>query len=61
MWQVVYIAPNRRRAEHMRDKLMEEGFLVKLQPLGAEESDGFQVLVPEGEALEVAEYLTQII
>lgn len=60
MWQVVYIAPNKRRAEHMRDKLTEEGFLVKLQPLGIEESDGFQVLVPEGEVLEVAEFITQI-
>ena len=61
MWQVVYIAPNKRRAELMRDKLTEEGFLVKLQPLGTEESDGFQVLVPEGEVLEVAEFITQII
>jgi hypothetical protein len=59
MWQVVYIASNKRKAESMRDKLTEEGFLVKVQPLGSEENEVFQILVPEGEAVEVAEYLSQ--
>lgn len=59
MWQVVYITSNRRKADSMKDKLTEEGFLVKIQPLGSDENDGFQILVPEGEAVEVAEYLSQ--
>lgn len=57
MWQVVYIANSKKKAEAMRDKLTEEGFLVKIQPLGSEDTDGFQLLVPEGEASDVAEFL----
>lgn len=59
MWQVIYIASNKRQAEHMRDKLMNEGFLVKIQPMGSDENESYQVLVPEGEATDVAEYLSQ--
>ena len=59
MWQVIYIASSKRQAEQLRDRLMNEGFLVKIQPMGSEESDSYQVLVPEGEAAEVVEYIAQ--
>lgn len=57
MWQVVFIAGNKRKAENMKDKLTQEGFLVKIEPMGSKETDGYQLLVPEGEAIEVTEYL----
>ncbi|AZR74620.1 hypothetical protein BBF96_15300 [Anoxybacter fermentans] len=59
MWQVVYIASNKKQAENMKNRLIQEGFLVKIEPMGSKESDGYQILVPEGEALEVADFLSQ--
>lgn len=59
VWQVVFISMNKKQAEHMKNTLTEEGFLVKIQPMGSLESDGYQILVPEGEAIEVTEFLTQ--
>ncbi len=59
MWQVVFITANKRQAEKMKNILTDEGFLVKIEPMGSKENDGYQLLVPEGEALEVAEFLNQ--
>lgn len=57
MWQVVFIAHSKKRAENMKDRLTQEGFLVKLQAMGSSDRDGYQLLVPAGEAEEVAEFL----
>ncbi|MGQ9512155.1 MULTISPECIES: glutamate decarboxylase [Thermodesulfitimonas] len=59
MWTVVYIAPTRKEAEKVRDFLVKEGLLVKLNLVGAgsENSQTYEVLVPEAEVEEALELL----
>lgn len=55
MWTVIYIAKNKKSAEKTEKLLIQEGMLVKLQPVSksADKGDGYyEVLVPEGEAEE---------
>ncbi len=59
MWKVVYIASNKEKADRMKERLTEEGFLVKVKPMGVNAYDGYQLLVPQSEAVEVAEFLSQ--
>jgi hypothetical protein len=49
MWQVVYIA-SKEEARTLRDRLVEEGFLVKLEAM---DESSYQIKVPESEAEEV--------
>ncbi|MCK4260888.1 MAG: glutamate decarboxylase [Halanaerobiales bacterium] len=59
MWKVVYIAPNKEKVDRMKNRLTEEGFWVKIEPMGFNAIDGYQLLVPQGEAIEVADFLSQ--
>lgn len=48
MWTVVYIAPNKKEAEKIRDLFLGEGLLVKLNEIITSEDDpAYEVLVPE--------------
>jgi hypothetical protein len=60
LWTVVYIAPNKRIAENLKDKLISEGFLVNLRPLGLPnggDSGSVEILVPESEVDEALEII----
>ena len=50
MWQVVYIA-SKEEALAIKDRLVKEGFLVKLEPM---DENSYQIKVPESEAEEVS-------
>ncbi len=60
MWTVIYIAPNEKTAERIKDKLTEEGFLVKLRQTNMVKQQ-FEILVPETELDEVQEVLKDIL
>jgi hypothetical protein len=62
MWQVVYISPNRVVAEQIKSLLTNEGLLVMLRPIGVPhlgDSGAVEVLVPETEAEEASQILTE--
>jgi len=62
MWTVVYISPNRVLAEQMKSLLANEGLLVMLRPVGVPhlgDSGTVEVLVPETEAEEASQILTE--
>lgn len=57
MWQVIYIT-NEKEANSIKDKLIEHGFLVKLEAM----DDGtIQIKVPQSEAEEVYQILSDTI
>ncbi len=61
MWTVVYIAPSTSAADKLRQVLTEEGLLVNLKTVEVD-GDGrgsIEVQVPEGEAEEAHEIITQ--
>ncbi|WP_040952604.1 hypothetical protein [Gorillibacterium massiliense] len=60
MWTVIYIAPTARISERIKDKLTEEGFLVQVRAINLMNTQ-FEILVPEGEVLEVQEVLNSIL
>lgn len=49
MWKVVFIA-SKEEALAIQDRLLKEGFLVKLEPM---DENSYQIKVPESEAEEV--------
>lgn len=58
MWTVVYIAPNKKIADSLKDILTNEGLLVQLRAIGlpnSGESGAFEILVPESEVDEAFE------
>lgn len=59
MWTVIYIAPSEKAAERIKQRLEEEGFLVKIRPSGV--SKQYEVLVPASEVREVQEVLSAIL
>jgi hypothetical protein len=60
MWTVIYISPSAHQAEHIKDKLTDEGFLVKVrQARGAKEQ--FEILIPETELDEGQEVVKDIL
>lgn len=52
MWTAVYVAPSKETAEQVKNILIQEGFLVKMQPLSKNMKDEefYEVMVPEAEA-----------
>jgi hypothetical protein len=60
MWTVVYMAHSQEDADKIRTILCEEGFLVKIRPIGKEENRVYEVLVPNGEVEEVHEVLIDL-
>lgn len=64
MWTVIYIAPNKTRAEKIKDSLTAEGLLVNLRGLGNEPENtlkSVEILVPESEAEEANEIINNIL
>ncbi|MFC4075767.1 glutamate decarboxylase [Salinithrix halophila] len=60
MWTVIYISPNQKIAERIREKLAGEGFLVKVRPMRMKNGQ-YEILVPQGELREVQEVLGSIL
>lgn len=61
MWTVIYLAPDKEKAEEIKQHLQEEGFLVMLRSAGTQEVDELstvEVLVPETEAQEAQDLIT---
>lgn len=63
MWTVIYIAPTKIIAEKYQFALAEEGILVQLRSVGSQQNNNvsIEILVPESEAEEAHELLTNII
>jgi len=64
LWTVVYIAPNKQRAEKLKEALTREGLLVNLRGLGNDPdnmSRAVELLVPESEAEEAHEIINNIL
>jgi hypothetical protein len=64
MWTVIYIAPTKSIAEKYQQALTEEGILVQLRAIGSAQhmnTHSTEILVPESEAEEAHEILTNII
>jgi len=64
MWTVIYIAANKNLAEKYQKALAAEGILTKLRPVSSSplsNSTATEILVPESEAEEAHEILTEII
>ncbi len=60
MWLVIHMAKSRAAAEALKDALLGEGFLVKMNPVYralADEENYFELMVPEGEAKEARQVL----
>ena len=60
MWMVIYIAPTSKIAERIKQKLTDEGFLVKIRAVNVTKNQ-FEILVPAGELEEVQEVLNSIL
>ena len=61
MWTVVYIAPSAAIAERIRLLLADEGILVSVKTVEIDENGrgSVEVQVPEGEAEEANEIITE--
>ncbi|MDA8194576.1 MAG: hypothetical protein M0Z53_11365 [Thermaerobacter sp.] len=61
MWTVVYIAPTMAMAEKIRKVLSAEGLLVNLRTVELDDNGrgSIEIQVPEGEAEEAHEILTE--
>lgn len=62
MWIVVQIVPNQATAEMLKNLLSEEGFLVRIRPLGVPHMGAarqFELLVPRSEAREAQQILME--
>lgn len=62
MWKVVYMAQSKTIADHIRDLLSNEGFLIKLKPVYKnvpDEENYYEILVPQTEAQEVHDILME--
>ena len=60
MWTVIYIAQNGKSAERIKERLTNEGFLVKMRATNLAKQQ-FEILVPESELDEVQEVLKDIL
>lgn len=64
MWTVVYIAPNKKIADSLKELLTREGMLVQLRSIGLPnmgDSGAVEVLVPESEVDEAMEILNTFV
>jgi len=55
MWQVIYIA-SKEEAQVIKNRLVKDGFLVKLEPM---DEHSCQIKVPESEAEEVYDIINE--
>lgn len=59
-WTVIYIAPSKAQAEHVKGILTRAGILVSLRQSGVPSTrTHIEVMVPEGEAEEAHEILNE--
>lgn len=59
MWMVIYIAPSAKIAEKIKERLTEEGFLVKVR--ASQHGKQYEVLVLESELDDVRDTLSRIL
>lgn len=52
MWTVIHVTYQEQDAQNIKEKLISEGFLVKVKQVGKNEDVIFELLVPETEAEE---------
>ncbi|WP_350342739.1 glutamate decarboxylase [Proteinivorax tanatarense] len=60
MWKVVYIAPDDYKADRIKHKLGQEGFMVQLRHLSSQRTGQVEILVPRSEAQDVAEFISKL-
>lgn len=60
MWTVIYIAPDSKTAERIKESLTNEGFLVRIRPTNLSKGQ-YEILVPKVELKEVQEVLPSIL
>jgi hypothetical protein len=60
MWTVIYIAPDSKTAERIKERLTNEGFLVQIRPMNLSKGQ-YEILVPKVELKEVQEVLPSIL
>ncbi|GAA5346855.1 hypothetical protein CLV97_10985 [Planifilum fimeticola] len=60
MWTVIYIAPDSKTAERIKERLTDEGFLVRIRPMNLSKGQ-YEILVPKVELKEVQEVLPSIL
>ena len=60
MWTVIYIAPTEKIADRIKNRLTVEGFLVQVRSINMTKNQ-YEILVPEGELLDVQEVLNTIL
>ena len=51
MWTVIYIAPDSKTAERIKEGLTHEGFLVQIRPMNLSKGQ-YEILVPKEELKE---------
>lgn len=64
MWTVVYIAPNKKIADSLKEVITREGLLVQLRAIGLPnmgDNGAVEVLVPESEVDEAMEILNTFV
>lgn len=62
MWTAIYVIEGNNDAIKIRDKLMKEGFLVKVKLFSKEgENETYEILVPEFEAQDAHTVLIDLI
>lgn len=59
MWTVIYVAYDENEAQSVENKLVSEGFLVRIKNIGSENDSMFEILVPESEADEAHDVINQ--
>lgn len=60
MWTVIYITQSAKLADRIQNRLVTEGFLVKIRQTHVAKQQ-YEVLVPETEVDEVQEVLTDVL
>ncbi len=60
MWTVIYIAPNEKVAEFIKEQLTKEGILVKVSEISYSKQQ-YEIRVPNAEVLDAQEILTAIL
>ena len=60
MWTVIYIAPDSKTAERIKEGLTHEGFLVQIRPMDLSKGQ-YEILVPKAGLKEVQEVLPSIL
>lgn len=61
MWTTVYVATGKDWAVKIRDKLHQEGFMVKIKYFGLEgEEELYEILAPDLEVEDIQSFMLEI-